>query len=133
MSAARAMRAAAVVSLLAISQALAGSLACEREMTRASAETGVPLNVLYSVGLTETGGGGELGAYDLNVDGRAVHADTLHEALARVAAAEAQGARFIDVGCMQINIHFHARRFASLAAMFDPAGNVDYAANLLRV
>ncbi len=147
MSAALAIRAATVVSLLAASQIFAGqifagqvfagqapvgSLACEREMTRAAAETGVPLNVLYSVGLTETGGGGKLGAYDLNVDGRAVHADTLREALARVAAAQAQGARFIDVGCMQINIHFHGSRFASLAAMFDPAGNVDYAANLLK-
>src|SRR5580658_7642258 len=30
-------------------------LACEREMTRAAATNGVPLNVLYSVGLTETG------------------------------------------------------------------------------
>jgi hypothetical protein len=34
-----------------------GSLACEREMTRAAALHGVPLNVLYSVGLTETGRG----------------------------------------------------------------------------
>ena len=32
-----------------------GPLACEREMTRAAAAHGVPLNVLYSVGLTETG------------------------------------------------------------------------------
>ena len=38
----------------------AGQMACEREMTRAAAATGVPLNVLYSVGLTETGRRGEL-------------------------------------------------------------------------
>ena len=32
-------------------------MACEREMARAAATSGVPLNVLYSVGLTETGAG----------------------------------------------------------------------------
>ena len=37
-----------------------GTLTCEREMTRAAALNGVPLNVLYSVGLTETGRRGEL-------------------------------------------------------------------------
>jgi len=33
---------------------------------------------------------------------------------------------------MQINIHFHGSHFASLAQMFDPANNVDYAAGYLR-
>ena len=42
-------------------------------MTRASAAHGVPLNVLYSVGLTETGSRGGLSPYDMNVDGQAVH------------------------------------------------------------
>ena len=101
-------------------------------MTRASAQSGVPLNVLYSVGLTETGHRGELGPYDMNVDGRAVASRTLAEAMARFAAARAQGARFIDVGCMQINVHFHGARFGSVAEMFDPARNVDYAANFLK-
>ena len=33
---------------------------------------------------------------------------------------------------MQINAHFHGSRFASLAAMFDPAQNVNYAASFLK-
>jgi soluble lytic murein transglycosylase-like protein len=107
-------------------------MACEREMAQAAARTGVPLNVLYSVGLTETGSRGELGPYDMNVDGRAVHSGTLGEALARFAAAKARGARLIDVGCMQINVRFHGDRFRSLAEMFDPAINVDYAAAFLK-
>jgi len=101
-------------------------------MTRASLQSGVPLNVLYSVGLTETGRRGSLQPYDLNVDGRAVHSDSLSEALTRLAEAKARGAKLIDVGCMQINAHFHGSHFASLAAMFDPAANVDYAARFLR-
>ncbi len=52
--------------------------------------------------------------------------------MARFAAAKAEGARFIDVGCMQINVHFHGDRFRSLAEMFDAAVNVDYAAGFLK-
>src|ERR1700751_2649647 len=80
-----------------------GSLACEREMTRAAAAHGVPLNVLYSVGLTETGSRGGLSPYDMNVDGQAVHSTSLAEAMARFAQAKGRGAKFIDIGCMQIN------------------------------
>ncbi len=120
-------------ALLAVSSAsAAGEFACEREMARASAESGVPLNVLYSVGLTETGVGGELGPFDMNVDGRAVHSASLGEALARFAAAKAKGARLIDIGCMQINERYHGARFPSAAAMFDPRRNVNYAASFLK-
>ena len=101
-------------------------------MARAAARTGVPLNVLYSVGLTETGRRGELGAYDMNVEGREVHSDSLAEAMARFAAAKARGVKLIDVGCMQINVYFHGANFRSLADMFDPAHNVNYAANFLK-
>ncbi len=109
-----------------------GPLACEREMTRASAAHGVPINVLYSVGLTETGSRGGLSPYDMNVDGQAVHSASLAEAMARFAQAKGRGAKFIDIGCMQINHHFHSADFRSLSEMFDPARNVEYAANFLK-
>jgi len=109
-----------------------GSLACEREMTRAAATSGVPLNVLYSVGLTETGRKGELSPYDMNVDGQAVHSTSLAEAMARFAQAKGRGAKFIDIGCMQINHRFHGAEFRSLSEMFDPVRNVEYAATFLK-
>jgi soluble lytic murein transglycosylase-like protein len=108
------------------------SLACEREMTRAAAMNGVPLNVLYSVGLTETGRRGELSPYDMNVDGKDVHPASLAEAMATYARAKAQGAKLIDIGCMQINQHWHGADFTSLSEMFDPARNVEYAARFLK-
>ncbi len=89
-------------------------------MTRAAALNGVPLNVLYSVGLTETGRKGELSPYDMNIDGKEVHSATLAEAMASFARAKARGAKFIDIGCMQINQHWHGADFASLSEMFDP-------------
>ena len=101
-------------------------------MARAARENGIPLNILYSVGLTETGHAGALSPWDMNVDGRAVHSASLDEALQRFAAERARGAKLIDVGCMQINHHWHASHFGSLAEMFDPVRNVDYAAGYLK-
>jgi soluble lytic murein transglycosylase-like protein len=105
---------------------------CEREMARAARESGIPLEILYAVGLTETGARGSLSPWDMNVDGRAVHSATLDDALKRFAEESARGARFIDIGCMQINHHFHGTHFVSLKEMFDPEHNVRYAAAFLK-
>jgi soluble lytic murein transglycosylase-like protein len=101
-------------------------------MVRASRAHGVPLGVLYAVGLTETGGSGGMRPYLLNVEGRAVVATTLAQALNEFSVARRQGAKLIDLGCMQINHHFHRDKFESLEAMFDPVRNVDYAARFLK-
>jgi soluble lytic murein transglycosylase-like protein len=113
------------------SAANAGDGVCEREMRRAADKHGVPLGMLYAVGLTETGRGDSLAPYALNIEGRAVYAVNKQEALQRIETARRAGARLIDIGCMQINHHFHARNFASLEDMLDPARNVDYAARFL--
>ena len=47
-------------------------------------------------------------------------------------AARQGGAVLIDIGCMQINHHYHGAAFASVAEMFDPGKNVDYAALFLK-
>ncbi len=101
-------------------------------MTRAAQLYDIPLEILYSVGLTETGNHGTLDPYDMNVDGRAVHSDNLDEALARFASERARGAKLIDIGCMQINHRWHASHFRSVAEMFDPERNVQYAASFLK-
>jgi len=118
-------------SSLGLAQPASAEL-CEQEMTRAAQQHDIPLNILYSVGLTETGERGTLHPYDMNVDGRAVHSETLNEALARFALERAHGAKLIDIGCMQINHRWHAAHFGSLSEMFDPVRNVDYAANFLK-
>lgn len=105
---------------------------CESEMTRAARTNNVPVAVLYAVALTETGQRGALNAYAMNIDGRAAFNADLDEALAKFATARRRGARFIDVGCMQINHHFHGAKFDSVEDMFDPHRNVDYAARFLK-
>ena len=111
--------------------ASAGESACEREMAGAAARHGVPLGMLYAVGLAETGRGDSLQPYALNIEGRPIFDIDKQEALRRIEAARLAGIRLIDIGCMQINHHFHARNFASLQDMLDPAQNVEYAARFL--
>jgi soluble lytic murein transglycosylase-like protein len=105
---------------------------CEQQMTRAARASDIPLEILYSVALTETGNRGALDPYDMNVDGRAVHSNSLDEALARFALERSHGAKLIDIGCMQVNQRWHGSHFRSVAEMFDPERNVQYAASYLK-
>jgi soluble lytic murein transglycosylase-like protein len=110
-----------------------GAYLCEREMMLAATRHGVPLGMLYAVGLAETGRGDSLRPFALNIDGRASYDASKAEALTRFKGATAGGAKLIDVGCMQINHHYHARHFQSVEQMLEPAANVDYAARFLKV
>ncbi|MGI6245357.1 MAG: transglycosylase SLT domain-containing protein [Pseudochelatococcus sp.] len=106
--------------------------ACEREMIRAAREFGVPVNILYAVGLTETGRRGSLQPYAMNIAGTAYFAASAQDAVRRLNAERARGVKLIDLGCMQINHHYHSDRFASAAQMLDPRANVNYAARFLK-
>lgn len=132
------MRVAAMIALAtstsvspADAVAATAQRACEAEIARASKRHSVPVNVLYAVGLTETGRKGSLQAYAMNMAGQPFFGRGLDDALAAFEAARRRGVRLIDIGCMQINHHFHASKFSSVRAMFDPAANVDYAARFL--
>lgn len=123
--------AAQAVSQKAAAKPQKSDKACEREMVRASHKHGVPLGMLYAVGLTETGRGDSLRPYALNVDGKAVYELSRPAAVQAFGVATKQGAKFIDVGCMQINHRYHGKHFSSLDHMLDPAVNVEYAARFL--
>ncbi len=131
---ARAALHAALAAIFTFSAAAPGLAedACEREMTRAAQSYGIPLGGLYAVGLTETGRGDSLRPYALNIEGKSVYDIGKSDALRRFQEARQAGAGMIDIGCMQINYHFHARSFASVEDMLDPSKNVDYAARFLQ-
>ncbi|AQT46678.1 transglycosylase SLT domain-containing protein [Bartonella choladocola] len=114
-----------------VATAFAGN-ACEGEMIEASKRYDIPLGILYAVGLTETGNKDSLQPYALNIDGKAVFAQNESQALRIFYEAKRRGAKLIDVGCMQINHYYHGERFPSVAAMFQPHLNVDYAARFLK-
>ncbi|MDH4414734.1 MAG: transglycosylase SLT domain-containing protein [Rhizobium sp.] len=124
-----AIAAIALISFTSEAQASLG--ACEGAISAAAAKYGVPEGILYSVGLTETGRKGSLAPFAMNVEGKAYYFENLDEALDGFQRAREGGAVLIDVGCMQINQHFHGEHFSSVEAMFDPRRNVEYAARFL--
>ncbi|WP_244491124.1 transglycosylase SLT domain-containing protein [Paramesorhizobium deserti] len=101
-------------------------------MHKAAARYGVPIGILYAVGLTETGRKNSLQPYAMNIEGKAEFYPTAAAALSRFEQARRQGARLIDLGCMQINHYFHGKAFPSVAQMLAPSTNVDYAARFLK-
>jgi soluble lytic murein transglycosylase-like protein len=105
--------------------------ACERELVRAAAIHNVPIGMLYAVGLSESGHGGSLQPYALNIDGRPDFEPSMADALRAFREAKLSGAKHIDVGCMQINHRYHGDSFEKLEDMFDPEKNVTYAAHFL--
>ncbi len=122
---------AASISSLLTGAALAAANPCEPEIVRAADRYGVPVGILYAVGLTETGRKGSLQPNALNIEGKAVFPANAREALASFEEARRNGSKLIDLGCMLINHHYHASQFRSVADMLDPHRNVDYAARFL--
>ncbi len=125
------LAAACISSAAALPAFAAGANACEAEILRAAERYGVPPGILYAVGLTETGNKGSLHPNALNIEGRAVFARSRQQAVAEFERARRNGVKLIDLGCMQINHHYHADRFANVGQMLDPRRNVDYAARFL--
>ena len=109
-----------------------GGNVCEQQMAQAAARHGVPLGMLYAVGLTESGKRGSLQPYAMNIGGQAYFGTGPADVIARLERAQREGVRLVDLGCMQINHHYHREKFASIEAMIDPRQNVEYATRFLK-
>ena len=108
---------------------------CESAALVAARESGVPLDVLRAISLTETGRkwAGELAPWPwtVNMEGAGKWFDTRAEARAYVDRHFERGARSFDVGCFQINYRWHGNAFSSIEEMFEPTANARYAAKFL--
>lgn len=108
---------------------------CESAALMVSRETGVPLDVLRAISLTETGrktkGGFAPWPWTVNMEGIGKWFDDVATAQAYVDRHFARGARSFDVGCFQINYRWHGQAFSSIEDMFDPILNARYAARFL--
>lgn len=109
---------------------------CEVAAQQAAARHGVPLAVLRTIALVETGRtlGGQMQPWPwaIHAEGRGHWPASRAAALELVRNTKAKGVRNIDIGCFQINLRWHGAEFASLEAMIEPAQNADYAARLLQ-
>ena len=109
---------------------------CRTAIATAERSLGVPDRLMQSIGVIESGRRDENGAisawpWAINAEGVGAYFATKAEAIAAVLVLRARGVRSIDVGCMQVNLMFHADAFSSLEEAFDPGANARYAARFL--
>lgn len=70
--------------------------------------------------------------WTVTAEGEGKYFPSKDEAVAEVKRLKARGIKNIDVGCMQVNLHYHPKAFTSLEDAFDPASNIGYAARFLK-
>ncbi len=113
------------------------SAQCEQAIRKAEAIGHTPPGMLAAIGQVESGrpnsrtGGMRPWPWTTSADGAGQFFATKAQAVAAVAALQAQGAQSIDVGCMQVNLMHHPNAFASLDQAFDPVSNTAFAARFL--
>lgn len=115
--------------------AAAADLSCAQAAQQAERRHHTPPGLLGVVAKVESGrpsaGGLVAWPWTIDVDGQGQFFDSKAAAIAAVRQAQAAGAHYIDVGCMQVDLRLHPHAFASLEEAFDPVANADYAARLL--
>lgn len=110
---------------------------CETAVNTAEYVNRLPQRLLGAISLTETGrfdaASGHIRPWPwtINAEGEGHFFETKQDAIAGVRTLQARGVRSIDVGCLQVNLMYHADAFASLDAAFDPHDNANYAAHFL--
>lgn len=126
----------ALAGLASAAEAAHPSDLCRRAAVKAAAAHGIPPALLLAISEVETGTtrAGQRGPWPwtLNIAGRGAWFDTRREALAAAERALAGGERSFDVGCFQVNFHWHGHHFDSIDAMLDPDIGADYAARFLK-
>lgn len=70
--------------------------------------------------------------WTINAQGKGRFFATKAEAVREVKRLQAKGVKSIDVGCMQINLAYHGKAFASVEDALDPQKNVEYGAKFLK-
>jgi len=118
--------------------AVANLRQCDVALHDAAEATGVPVRLLLALAPVESGVGSRTGRiypwpWTLNINGRgSYHFRSRAAAERHLDALIAAGIDNVDIGCLQVNWHWHGPAFASPAAALIPALNAQYAASLLR-
>ncbi len=111
---------------------------CRAAAAAAERRWSLPPHLLLAIGEVESGrpdpGGGppQPWPWTADVGGQDYVFRSSAEAVAVVGFLRERGIGSIDVGCFQVNLHYHPAAFPRVADGFDPATNADYAARFLR-
>ncbi len=110
---------------------------CAAAIDRQEARHKIPKKLLQAISMVESGRWDPktrrkvAWPWTVTANGKGRYFPTKQAAIAHVMKLKGQGIRVIDVGCMQVNLHYHPNAFKSLSAAFDPKRNADYAAKFL--
>ena len=124
--------------VLPVKQQLHDSSVCSAAAKQAGLEYGVSFDLLQTIAVVESGKWDYLQnryvawPWTVNINGKGHYFSSKEEAVTAIKEAQRNGAKSIDVGCMQINLKYHGKEFASLEDMLDPLQNVKYSAKYLR-
>lgn len=108
---------------------------CEQAARQAAAETGVPADLMQAIALAESGRArdGRLRPWPwtANLEGRGHWFDSRAELVAFAEGAVAVGRTSVDIGCFQINWHWHGQHFVRPGDLSDPLTGARHAAGYL--
>jgi hypothetical protein len=108
---------------------------CDKSIETVAKSTFVPRSVLVKIARLESGRRVQdqmvSWPWTLNNAGVGQFFASKSGASEKLQKLMAAGKKNVDVGCMQLNIRWHARYFNSISAMLSPFENVSYAAKYL--
>ena len=111
---------------------------CARAIDEVARLERIPVHILNAISLVESGRsevrGGTRRAWPWTVYalGKGRYLNSKRAAIAEVRRLRQRRVTNIDVGCMQVNLFYHAGAFTGLEEAFDPMSNVAYAAAFLK-
>lgn len=111
---------------------------CAAAVRQAETSHRVPRLLLHAVSLAESGRWHKdrqasiAWPWTVTAQGAGKYYPDRAAAIAAVKRLKAEGVRNIDVGCMQINLMYHANAFDDIEQAFDPLANTTYAAQFLK-
>ena len=128
---------AAVLLLVLPTQSWARTTeACANAAEAAAEAADIPREWMHAIALAESGRGSGKNRtawpWTVNDEGQGLWFDRKGEAVRHVKGRLAKGRHMVDVGCFQINWHWHGKAFSSVEAAFEPKENARYAAQFLR-
>ena len=110
---------------------------CQRATQQAEASRALPQDLLTAISFAESGQWDAqeqaiiAWPWTVTSGGEGHFFPDKQTAIAFVRDLQRQGVRNIDVGCLQVNLHYHPDAFANLEEAFDPNANARYAATFL--
>ncbi|CAO5683113.1 MAG: hypothetical protein HEEMFOPI_00850 [Holosporales bacterium] len=104
------------------------SASCRDVIKNLEKTYGIPDNLLYAIAHVES----KIHPWAVNAQGKSRFFQTKDQAVHFAQSLKRKNVKNIGVGCMQINLSSHGKKFKSLSDAFDPHQNIAYSAKFLK-